>query len=70
VNLCELQESCSKYSDGKHKRKPHHVRVTIPCVGFIASDCPMYIYWESWNDRPISCNIEEVRKKKEKLGIK
>lgn len=30
---CKDQENCIKYSAG-HKRKSHHVRMTVPCIHF------------------------------------
>lgn len=56
--MCPEQQVCPDYSAG-HKRKSHHVRITIPCVRFEDGSCPMVGH---------SCNLEKIRGIKAKLS--
>ena len=54
---CWMSDVCPDYSAG-HKRRSHHLRLTVECVRLEDKSCPFI---------GKSCNLEKIRKVKEKL---
>ena len=53
MNHCSEQEFCGEYSAG-HKRKSHHVRITVPCTKYIDGACSLLAGQ--------SCNLAKMRR--------
>jgi len=56
MNLCPEQEFCQEYSAG-HKRKSHHIRITVKCTKYIDGTCSLLAGQ--------SCNLEKIRRIKD-----
>jgi len=56
---CQLQEQCHKYDSGDNKPSNHQVRVSVPCIHFLQSNCSMYLEWMYWQDEEIACDIKK-----------
>lgn len=61
---CPIAEICPKYTNGT-KRKPHHMRLTVPCSKFMDCSCQMATDLQFWLEgEGISCNLAKIRKLK------
>ncbi len=72
MKQCPISHCCDRYSSGDNKPPNEHVRVTIPCVSWVAMTCDMGVELEMWlgHKDGIACDLNKINKIKESVKNK
>jgi len=68
MKSCPIQEVCRFYTSGDNKPPNNDVRQKFPCKKWLDLSCEMGVKLQEFiSGKPIACNLEDVKRKKEKI---